>query len=159
MKKRNILLLGCLLFLFCSPIVFANTKVNPEEVAFESFTDELDAEIASFEGQELPGMLSPFINDETLEVVLTLDSGEEITFVLVIENSVIVQAGQGGLEAPGYQLIISQEFVESTKGEAFGKAIRDGLTTGEVSYEADGLWRKLKLSMMLAAVDIAALFQ
>lgn len=152
------IILGIVLVACLSSVIFAAPDDAKIE-AFESFTDELDAEISSFVGQELPGAISPFINDETLEVTLIMDSGEELKFIFVIEDSVIIQAGQGDLEEPGYELTVSQEFVEANQGDSFGKAVRDGLTTGEVFHEANGFWRKVKLSVMLAAVDIAALFQ
>lgn len=152
------LFLSIILTICCASLIFATVEGDSEE-AFESFAQELDAEINSFEGQELPGAISPFINDETIEVTLVMDTGEEMTFVLIIEDGIIIEAGQGDLEEPGYELIVSQAFVEANQGDAFGKAVRDGLTTGDVTYEADGLWRKLKLSVMLAAIDIAALFQ
>ena len=149
-------IVGCMLLLCMS---FALAELADTDVAFEEFTAALEAEITSFEGQELPSAISPFISDETLEVHLLLDSGETMTFVFVVENSIIVQSGAGDIEYPGYTLTVSQSFVEANHGDAFGKAVRNGLTTGEVSYEANGLWRKMKLSVMLAAIDIAALFQ
>ncbi len=161
MNIINKLLVGCLLVILSTSLVFATVgqveEISQEE-AFVNFMTELDSEINGFEGQELPGVLSPFVSDETLEVVLTLNSGDEVKYIFVIEDSVIKQAEQGDLEEPGYVLIVSQDFVEANSGDAFGKAIRDGLTTGEVTYEANGLWRKIKLSIMLAAVDVAAMF-
>ena len=150
---RNLIIIGIVFSLLIS---FAAAE---ETDGFEVFTEEFESELASFEGQELPSMLQPFVSDETLQIQIELDTSEVLIYHIIVEGGVITDSGQGLIETPGYTVQISQSFIEENEGEAFGKALRDGLTTGDVDYEADGFWRKVKLSMMLAAVDIAALFQ
>ena len=75
MKIRSMLLIGCLLVILCASFIFASvdktTEANSDE-SFANFMIDLELEINSFEGQKLPGTLSPFISDETLEVLLRL---------------------------------------------------------------------------------------
>ena len=154
MKNKVIIfgLMFCLIFSFAFAVVADNS-------GFESFTDEFESELATFEGKEVPNMLQPFISDETLQIQIVLADGDSLVYHIIVESGIITTAGSGAIEEPGYTIQVSQSFIEENAGEAFGKSLRDGLTTGEVDYEADGFWRKMKLSMMLAAVDIAALFQ
>lgn len=159
MKRMN--LIGfCVLLIICAlPFVFAEIDDSADSESFESFTEKLRLEIEGYEGDTLPSAMSPFIRDESLQIQLTLDSGEAIVFVFVVENGVIVESGEGELENPGFSFEIGQEYVEAHQGESFGRLLRNGLAAGEVRHEVDGFWRKVKLSTMLLAMDVAALFQ
>jgi hypothetical protein len=151
------------ILVFCISIIsaFALADLDKAEKVegFDQFTEDFEVELNSFEGQKLPNVLSPFIKDESLVIEITLDSEEILNYHIIVDSGVISTAGVGDLEEFGYKIVVSQEFIEEHAGEAFGKSLRDGLTTGEVKHVANGFWKKIKFSMMLAAVDIAALFE
>jgi len=149
-------------------LTFAHTEIVAEDIndrkddppsSFDEFAAQLDEEISSYYGQELPSALKPFVSDEILFIEIVRDSRDTLDFLIVVEEGVIVSPGEISYTEAGYTVSVTQAFIEENQDQAFGRIIREGIATGDIEYTAEGFWRKVKLSMMLAAVDVATLFE